>query len=137
MMFLFTQSALGLPLTGRVRANGRAGDAKISTIVYAEAIDGKTTAQPGQFSIAQKNKAFLPHVLAVPVGSTVSFPNEDLIFHNVFTLSRPNPFDLGLYRSGAAHLVDRRQALAVCPGSSAVVLAHHQRPRLGAARGRR
>ena len=37
-----------------------------------------------------------------PVGSTVSFPNEDPIFHNVFSLSTPQPFDLGLYRSGAS-----------------------------------
>jgi hypothetical protein len=45
---------------------------------------------------------FIPRVLAVPAGSTVGFPNEDLIFHNVFSLSRPRPFDLGLYRAGSS-----------------------------------
>ena len=40
-------------------------------------------------------------MLAVPNGSSVSFPNEDPIFHNVFSLSTPQPFDLGLYRAGA------------------------------------
>jgi hypothetical protein len=45
---------------------------------------------------------FVPHVLAVPAGSTVAFPNDDLIFHNVFSSSRPNPFDLGLYRAGTS-----------------------------------
>ena len=45
-------------------------------------------------------KAFQPHILAVSIGSTVSFPNEDAIFHNVFSMSAPQPFDLGLYRSG-------------------------------------
>jgi hypothetical protein len=40
--------------------------------------------------------------MAIPVGSTVDFPNEDPIFHNIFSLSRPEPFDLGLYRAGAS-----------------------------------
>ena len=42
-------------------------------------------------------KEFSPHVLVVPVGSTVSFPNHDPFNHNVFSLSEENPFDLGLY----------------------------------------
>jgi hemoglobin len=50
--------------------------------------------------IEQRNKTFAPHVMAVPVGSTVSFPNFDPIFHNVFSLSRARPFDLGMYKSG-------------------------------------
>ena len=58
-------------------------------------------AQPGAFTLTQKDKTFRPHILAVPIGSTVEFPNEDTIFHNVFSLSGPQPFDLGLYRAGA------------------------------------
>ena len=96
---LAAPSALALPLTGRVSVKGRTR-LNIPVIVYAEALDVKTPIQPGKFSLAQKNKAFVPHVLAVPVGSTVNFPNQDLIFHNTFSLSRPNPFDLGLYRNG-------------------------------------
>ena len=42
----------------------------------------------------------MPAVMVVPVGSTVDFPNQDAIFHNVFSLSPPAPFDLGLYRAG-------------------------------------
>ena len=38
----------------------------------------------------------------MPVGSTVAFPNQDAIFHNVFSLTLPAPFDLGLYRAGAS-----------------------------------
>jgi len=52
--------------------------------------------------ISQRNKTFIPHVLAVPVGSKVDFRNEDAIFHNVFSLSKPNDFDTGLYRQGAS-----------------------------------
>jgi plastocyanin len=52
-------------------------------------------------AVIQKDKRFMPHVLAVPLGSTVEFRNEDELFHNVFSLSKPNDFDLGLYKSGA------------------------------------
>jgi plastocyanin len=52
-------------------------------------------------AILQKGKRFIPHVLAIPVGATVEFRNEDDLFHNVFSLSKPNDFDLGLYKSGA------------------------------------
>src|SRR5258706_14093986 len=40
--------------------------------------------KPGNFSMLQKNKRFNPHVLVVPVGSNVEFPNSDPIFHNAF-----------------------------------------------------
>jgi hypothetical protein len=45
-----------------------------------------------------KGKAFIPRVVAVPVGGTVEFPNEDPIFHNAFSVSGPNRFDLALYK---------------------------------------
>jgi hypothetical protein len=52
--------------------------------------------------MASRDKRFEPRVLAVPAGASVSFPNYDRIFHNVFSLSEARPFDLGLYRNGAA-----------------------------------
>src|SRR5438045_3845797 len=87
------------PVTGHVRFGGHPPGVTVPVIVYAEPLDARLV-QPGRFKLTQKNKSFLPHILAVPVGSTVSFPNDDSIFHNVFSLSRPNPFDLGLYRDG-------------------------------------
>ncbi len=53
-------------------------------------------------TIAQRDEQFFPHVVAVSVGSSVEFPNEDTIFHNVFSLSRPATFDLGRYPSGTS-----------------------------------
>jgi plastocyanin len=50
-----------------------------------------------QAEIGTSKKEFSPHVLVVPVGSTVSFPNHDPFNHNVFSLSEEKPFDLGLY----------------------------------------
>ena len=45
-------------------------------------------------------RSFSPRVVVVPVGSTVRFPNRDPFNHNVFSLSEPNDFDLGLYGRG-------------------------------------
>jgi plastocyanin len=55
---------------------------------------------PKKRVIEQRDKQFAPHVMAVPVGSTVSFPNYDSIFHNVFSLSKPKSFDLGMFKNG-------------------------------------
>lgn len=48
----------------------------------------------------QRDQAFLPYVLAVTVGTTVEFPNNDTTFHNVFSLSKARRFDLGRYPRG-------------------------------------
>ena len=97
---LLAGSADAGPVSGVVRTVARSGAVPAATIVYAEPIDVQAPRQPGRYSLRQKNKTFLPRVLGVPVGSLVDFPNDDLIFHNVFSLSPPQPFDLGLYRSG-------------------------------------
>ena len=59
-------------------------------------------AKPARALIAQRDEQFFPHVVAVTTGSSVDFPNDDSIFHNVFSLSRPATFDLGRYPSGAS-----------------------------------
>ena len=58
--------------------------------------------KPGRYTLLQKNRTFSPHILIVPVGSTVSFPNSDPFFHNVFSLFNGKRFDLGLYEAGAS-----------------------------------
>ena len=60
---------------------------------------------PVRAEIGTADKEFSPHVLVVPVGSTVSFPNHDPFNHNVFSLSEESPFDLGLYGRGEARSV--------------------------------
>jgi plastocyanin len=55
---------------------------------------------PVRARIAQRGEQFVPSVVAIPVGSTVDFPNEDPFFHNVFSLSKVATFDLGRYPSG-------------------------------------
>jgi plastocyanin len=56
--------------------------------------------RPAVFTIEQLNRRFSPDLLVLPVGSTVSFPNMDPIFHNIFSLSRAKSFDLGSYDKG-------------------------------------
>jgi plastocyanin len=94
--------AHGAEIVGRVLAKGRPRSARVTTVVYLESLNGRTPIRPGHYTLAQKNKSFSAKVLAIPAGSTVEFPNEDPIFHNVFSLSPPAPFDLGLYRAGAS-----------------------------------
>jgi plastocyanin len=79
--------------------------------------------------LVQHNKTFQPHVLVVPVGTVVDFPNRDPFFHNVFSLFDGKRFDLGLYEAGASNSV-RFDRLGVSflfcnihPEMSAVVVA--------------
>jgi plastocyanin len=90
------------PVSGTVRTTTRPGAAPAPAVIYAEPLDSAAPRRPAEIALAQRNKSFMPHVLAAPVGSTVAFPNQDTIFHNVFSLSGPEPFDLGLYRAGAS-----------------------------------
>jgi plastocyanin len=57
--------------------------------------------QMQQPRLVQRNKSFDPHLLVVPVGSVVAFPNHDPFFHNVFSLFEGKRFDLGLYEAGS------------------------------------
>jgi len=99
---LCAMPAAAEPVKGTIATHVRPGAVAAIPVVYAERLDGPPLSRPGNFAVTQKGKAFSPRVLAVPLGSSVSFPNQDPIFHNVFSLSLPQPFDLGLYRSGAA-----------------------------------
>lgn len=55
--------------------------------------------------IDQRNETFVPHVLAIVAGTTVDFPNNDVTYHNVFSLSRAATFDLGRYPVGRSRSV--------------------------------
>jgi plastocyanin len=93
--------------------------------------DGRSAAagHPGPFRLVQKDKMFTPHLMVVPTGSSVEFPNQDPFFHNVFSLFNGKRFDLGLYESGTSRAVrfDREGVSYIfCnihPEMGAVVLA--------------
>lgn len=58
---------------------------------------GPPPAVKGPYLMNQQDISFQPHLLVVPVGATVSFPNEDRVRHHVYSFSRPKRFDLKLY----------------------------------------
>jgi hemoglobin len=85
-------------LHGLVKIDGKAPTGLGVVMLWPE--KGAKKRQAKQRIVEQRGKAFAPHVMAVPVGSTVSFPNFDPIFHNVFSLSKAKAFDLGMYKNG-------------------------------------
>ena len=79
-----------------------------NVVVYLESETPLTPAQHGsgeKLQMAQLGETFIPHVLPVMAGSTVEFPNQDPIFHNVFSLSGTRTFDLGRYPKGDSRSV--------------------------------
>ena len=60
---------------------------------------------PMKVAIHQENETFMPRVVAVTVGSEVEFPNDDSIYHNVFSLARAKNFNLGRYPRGETRRV--------------------------------
>jgi plastocyanin len=66
---------------------------------------GPAASLPRAPELRQTGERFVPHVLAVRTGTTVQFPNDDPLFHNVFSLSRVKSFDLGRYAKGATRSV--------------------------------
>ena len=92
-----------------VNIKGKAKGDKKGVVVYLEGVQG-TPAKGKNAVIRQREKQFDPPLTIVVKGTTVDFPNEDKIFHNVFSVSRPARFDLGLYKSGTAKSVEMKRA---------------------------
>ena len=93
-----------------VEGGARAGHTlSPTTVVWLAPLAGtQAPAAPPAASplrLIQKNKSFDPHVLVVPAGSTVEFPNRDPFFHNVFSLFDGKRFDLGLYEAGTSRML--------------------------------
>ena len=86
-------------VTGKVELvdkGGRKATDLSDVVVY---VDGaRVKPRPATATMIMKGKSFNPHVVVVPVGGTVQFPNEDPIFHNAFSVSGDNRFDMELYK---------------------------------------
>jgi plastocyanin len=116
LVFLLASVAASLPrsaaagdavgsITGTVTIKGKVEAGVINAVVWVEGVPHdlipKERWKVNQVAeMAQKNLAFVPHVLPVVVGTTVAFPNDDGVFHNVFSTSGVHKFDLGLYPQG-------------------------------------
>jgi len=106
-----------------------AGNVVLWLTPAAESPDSPAAEAMQRVRLAQHNKSFDPHVVVVPVGSVVAFPNHDPFFHNVFSLFEGKRFDLGLYEAGTTrdvHFDKRGISYIFCnihPEMSAVVVA--------------
>lgn len=120
-------------VTGRVDLPRPAASAhKPAVVVWLSPVKRSSAlppVRPGRFTLVQKNRMFSPHLLVIPVGSTVAFPNEDPFFHNVFSLFNGKRFDLGLYEAGSSkQVVFSREGVSyifcnIHPEMSAVVIS--------------
>lgn len=112
-------------------ASAAAKSALSNVVLWLTPIDGPLPppVPRNNLKLVQRNKEFIPHLLVVPAGSSVDFPNADPFFHNVFSLFNGKRFDLGLYEAGTHRAVrfDREGVSYIfCnihPEMGAVVLA--------------
>ncbi len=74
-------------------------------VIYLEGPASALPDAPATQQIQQLDRRFMPDMVVVPVGSTVTFPNMDPIFHNIYSLSKPKSFDLGSYDKGETRKV--------------------------------
>ena len=103
-LMAFPANTLAGKIKGTVKVKGLRTPADI--VVYlpkAPAVD--VDLSKTKFVMDQQNLAFIPRVLPIPVGSTVLFPNNDKVDHNVFSMSRTKTFNLGSYEPGQSQTV--------------------------------
>ncbi len=93
-------------LPGHARpARGRVSDAVLSIDALSGDVAAALPEYKGARQLAQRDQSFVPRVVSVAVGTDVEFPNQDPIYHNVFSVSPPARFDLGKYPRGQSRRV--------------------------------
>ena len=106
-LLLWTAAGISGTVTGSVRlvesgnAGARGHNDFSGVAIWLEPSDGNALPlRPKTVQMAQRKKHFEPAILAIPLGTTVEFPNFDPIFHNVFSNYSGQIFDVGLYPKG-------------------------------------
>ena len=127
--------AQGITVTAQVQRGNLSSEKPQteSAVVWLVPIDTDVASAASRITVRpqllQKNKQFQPHLLVVPAGTGVDFPNQDPFFHNVFSLFEGKRFDLGLYEAGTTRTVHfDRPGISyifcnIHPQMSAVVIA--------------
>ena len=107
LLFFYTTHSSAGTIKGRVKIltkNSKSGlwvqtNTNQNAVVYITGIKSSKKRKKKPQKINQKGKSFQPRVLAITAGDSVTFPNLDDVFHNVWSLSRSKSFDLGTYKS--------------------------------------
>ena len=119
-------SAFGAELAGTARVGGKP---VADMVVWLEVAEPPPFVQSSKVVLDQRNVTFIPRVVVVRVGTTVEFPNNDRLFHNVFSYRDGKKFDLGMYPTGTSKpIVFDRPGLArlfcnIHPNMAAYVMA--------------
>jgi plastocyanin len=95
----FPESAFGGTITGIVKVQGLRTPENVM-VYLTKAPSAAEGLSKAELAMDQRNLEFIPHVLPVLVGSTVQFPNNDKVDHNIFSMSRTKKFNLGSYKPG-------------------------------------
>jgi plastocyanin len=103
-LILLPQGALAGKIKGNIKVQGlRTPD---NVVVYIAKMPEKDfDFSKARFVMDQHNLEFVPHVLPIPVGAAIEFPNHDQVAHNVFSMSRTKAFNLGSYKPGESKTV--------------------------------
>ena len=112
-----SQAGATFAVTGTVsvsKPGGKPGDPS-GVVVYLESVpeppakSEPAKPEPPHPQVRQRDLQFVPSLTVIVQGTTVDFPNEDKVFHNVFSFSEAAKFDLGLYKSGTSRSVTFRR----------------------------
>jgi plastocyanin len=104
LLLYLPNGVFAVAITGTVDVRGLRSPANV--LVYIPKAPPLSIDLSGaKFIMDQRNLSFIPHVLVVPVGTSVQFPNNDQVAHNVFSLSRTKTFNLGSYGQGKSKTV--------------------------------
>ena len=104
VFFISPATAFAGEISGTVKVKGLRTPANVLVYLTSAPSVGMDLSNT-KFVMDQKNLEFMPHILPVPVGSTVHFPNNDKVDHNVFSMSRTKKFNLGSYKPGESKTV--------------------------------
>ena len=94
-------SAFAGKITGTVKVKGLRTPENVM-VYLTKAPPAAKDLSKAEPAMDQRNLEFIPHVLPILVGSTVQFPNNDKVDHNIFSMSRTKKFNLGSYIPGAS-----------------------------------
>ena len=97
-----------------------AGKPQKDVVVWLDGVQGSASEAPGRVVLDQRNLTFLPHVLAVRVGTRVEMPNNDRVFHNVFSFKDGKSFDLGLYPVGTIEVVSSTSRASAASSATSI-----------------
>jgi plastocyanin len=99
---LSASPADGAEVSGTVQVAGKPAQ---WAVVWLEVTNSRAVKAATRETLDQRNLSFSPHVLAVRVGTAVDFPNNDRVFHNVFSFRDGTKFNLGMYPAGTSKRV--------------------------------